>query len=121
MIGLYLTGDLMFASRVIGAASAMGFGLEVRMAAEKLLEPTADPDVRLVLLDLAAPDCDPTTLVPKLKAAYPAARLVAYAPHVQFSRLSAAGDAGCHDVLTRGQFNEAYTAILQQWLKPNVG
>ena len=30
--------------------------------------------------------------------------------------VAAAGNAGCHDVLSRGQFNEAYTAILQQWL-----
>jgi len=43
-------------------------------------------------------------------------RFVAFGPHVQESRLSAAKQAGCSPVLSRGQFQAKLPTYLAEWL-----
>lgn len=116
MIGLFLTTDLLFSSKVTGAAGMQGLKVEVVMSAAKLMERLATDDVRLILLDLTAPQLNPTTLIPELKKSAPQAHLVAFGPHVQEQALLAAHQAGCNDVLTRGQFNMECHALLKRHL-----
>ena len=106
MTVLFLTADLMFASRAQMAASRQGVQLVTVGEADKALEACQQAEFARVLLDLTLPDIDPAALVPQLRSvSHPPREIVAYAPHVHEARLAAAQQAGCDRVLTRGQFN----------------
>ena len=116
MSSVYFTTDLIFLSRVQSAARSVGVEL-LTVASESALRKSAtDNDVRLVILDLTTPDCDPAVLVPTVRQAASDARVVAYAPHVMKAKLTAAQTAGCDQVLTRGQFNSRLLDLLQSTL-----
>lgn len=48
----------------------------------------------------------------RAEAAEPACQLIAFGPHVDETRLQQARDAGCQQVLPRGQFLRSVAAIL---------
>jgi CheY-like chemotaxis protein len=112
---VFLTGDLMFASKVQAAASRTGKRLDVVMSPAALLD-RVHAGIRLVLIDLTAPGLDIRELVPKLKAIAAPPAIVAYAPHVHEQTLVSAAEAGCDTVLTRGQFNAQMDGLLQTYL-----
>lgn len=114
MRGLYLTTDLMFSSRVLAAAATCGFPLDVCMSAQRLRDGLASGDVGLVIIDLTMSGVSLVELVAEVRAAAPNARLVAYGPHVQEAQLQQARLAGCHDVLSRGEFNAMYPSLFHQ-------
>jgi DNA-binding NarL/FixJ family response regulator len=111
MTSLFLTPDLMFSSRVLGAASAAGVGLKIVPAAANLAGSVTD-DCRLVLVDLTMPGLDLNQVVMAVREKAPHARIVAFGPHVEEAMLAAAQNAGC-EVFTRGQFNQQYAQLLQ--------
>ena len=115
---LFFTSDLMFSSRVAGAAARLGMTLRTAGSAAALFAHLAEADTRpLVLLDLNTPSVDPAQLAPTLReAANPPRAIIAYGPHVHENRLAAAVAAGCDAVLTRGQFNAQMDAVLAKWL-----
>ena len=113
---VFLTGDLIFASKVQAAAGRTGNRLDVVMSAAALLERMQD-GTRLVLVDLTAPGLDIGDLVPKVRAVQNPPAVVAYAPHVHEQTLAAAVEAGCDEVLTRGQFNSQIDSILDRYLR----
>jgi CheY-like chemotaxis protein len=83
--------------------------------ADSLIKQAADGD--LVVLDLSSGNVSPAEIVARLhNMSNPPAGIVAVGPHVHEARLAAARDAGCDEVLTRGQFNAQMDAILQRWL-----
>ncbi len=90
--------------------------MEVVGATKKLLERAADAKVKLIILDLGAPGLNVAELLPQLKQANESAAVVAYAPHVHEDKLTAAQDAGCDEVLVRGQFNQQIDALLAKYL-----
>jgi len=101
-----VSSDLFFGSKLSGAASLGGMKLETVGDVAGLRQAMALGDVRLVLLDLTLSGLD-------LKEAVAVAcetrgdgtRVIAYGPHVQEEMLSAAREAGCDEVLTRGALN----------------
>jgi CheY-like chemotaxis protein len=113
----YVTNDLLFASPVKGVAERLGQELEVVGTLDALLEQAKESPLQLVLIDLSAPGIDPRELVEKLRAATldSPPKLVAYAPHVHETKLAAATDAGCDEVLTRGQFHGQIERVLTQY------
>jgi DNA-binding response OmpR family regulator len=113
MSALLLSTDLMISSRVAGAAARSGMQLATVGSAQALLERACTEPPALVILDLTLRDLNPADLVPKLKAADPAPRVIAFGPHVHEERLQAAADAGCDAVLARGQFVAQIDALLQ--------
>jgi CheY-like chemotaxis protein len=114
MRAYYLTADLFFSSRVVGVAQQVGCDLRVVGSLEELLKQATDTgDCRLVLLDLTLPRLDVTETATTIKANYPHARIVAYAPHVHEATLEAAQAAGCDEVLSRGQFNREVERVLR--------
>ena len=115
---LFLTTDLMFSSRVAGAAARLGLPVRTAETAAALLELTTAADQPpLVLLDLNTPGVDPVELVPALRAAAnPPRAVVAYGPHVHEERLAAATAAGCDVVLSRGQFNAHMDDVIRKWI-----
>ncbi|MCM2370355.1 histidine kinase [Aporhodopirellula aestuarii] len=105
---LFLSGDLIFASRV--RAAAMAAGLEFQLAGN-LPEQSAHP-VRFVIVDLSTRSKFVDGLMQTCHERFPYARVVAYAPHVQVDRLRLARQNGIPTVLTRGQFNEHLSTLL---------
>jgi hypothetical protein len=47
-----------------------------------------------------------------IRVGAPAARIIAYGPHVDEALLADAKEAGCDEVLTRGQFNKLFAELL---------
>ncbi len=91
-----LVRDLMFASRVRGAAPTAA----VAQKAEDLPR-LLGPDTKLVILELEAEGA--MELIPRVMEQAPGARLVAFGPHVLEEKLEAARSAGA-EVMPRGQF-----------------
>jgi CheY-like chemotaxis protein len=105
------TRDLMCSSRVTGAAVAAGARVRVAMSAAELLAQAAGE--RLVILDLESPGADPAELLPRLRSLSPSpSKVIAFGPHVRAATLQAAHDAGCDEVLTRGEFYARVKDIL---------
>lgn len=114
---LLLTSDLMCSSQVAGIARGLGLPVATFGSAEALVAAAAEgPSV--VVLDLNAAGVDVGELAPRLRsAAQPPRAIVAFGPHVHESRLEAARQAGCDEVLPRGQFYAGGEPILRRYLE----
>lgn len=115
--GLMLCDDLIFFSRVSGAARAAGLSVRmIRTAAELLAAARATPPGG-VILDLHNPGLDLLALLAELKEACPVMpRVVAYGSHVEAATLRAAREAGCDRVLPRSQFVKELEEKVGEWL-----
>lgn len=108
---LALVRDLMLRSRIEGVAEALGVActpaatLEIARAAE------ASPSI--VFVDLSDSHFPPEETLAAMRAAAPAARVVAFASHVDLKAFKAARAAGFDQVLSRSEF----TARLPELLK----
>ncbi len=100
---VFLSGDLMFASRVRGAAERVG----LRFQLSGKLPESSDQAIRFVILDLSTMSTMTPNLPSQCTATCPNAQLIAYGPHVQVAKLDAARQAGIETVLTRGQFDRS--------------
>ena len=113
---VFLTSDLMFSSRVGGAAKQ----LDVEMTLVPNAASVADKvtaDCGLVLVDLSLDGLNLPAVARAIKSAAPQAKIVAYGAHVDHAALADAADAGCDLVLTRNQFNQRYAELLQEAAK----
>ncbi|MEO1618325.1 MAG: histidine kinase [Planctomycetota bacterium] len=97
-----MSGDLLFASRVKGAAEAAD--LRFSLAGKLPAEPEA---IAWVIVDLATRAGVVEGLMSQCEQVCPDARVLAYGPHVQVDRLERARSAGIPTVITRGQFDRA--------------
>ena len=102
---VFLSGDLMFASRVQSAAEVQGCEFHFCGAL---------PDVQgiaFVIVDLATRSGVVEGLVEQCEESCPGAKIIAYGPHVQIAKLEKARAAGIDVVLTRGQFDQALSNL----------
>ncbi|XZE53802.1 histidine kinase [Planctomycetaceae bacterium SH139] len=106
---IFLSGDLVFASRVRGACEEAGYDFHFGANLPPPADPQAAQAVPFVVLDLATRSGLTEKLVADARVHYPNARLIAYAPHVHKGKLQAASEAGFDEVLTRGQFDRWLT------------
>jgi hypothetical protein len=67
-----------------------------------------------MILDLESQGADPAALAPRLRALPSPPRLLAFASHIRSQTLQAAREAGCDEVLTRGQFYAQLSEIMRQ-------
>ena len=104
---VFLSGDLMFASRVRGAAE--NAGLRFRVGANLPDDDLAD--VRFVVLDLATRSGLTEEIASQCAERCPSADLIAYGPHVQANKLSTAKESGIPTVMTRGQFDSRLSTL----------
>ena len=109
---VFISGDLMFASRVRAAAESAGFdfALSGNLPPQS---PENTESIRYVVLDLATMSKHTQAVASGCAETYPNASLIAYGPHVQVQHLDAAREAGIANVLTRGQFNNQLPTIFQ--------
>jgi DNA-binding NarL/FixJ family response regulator len=108
---LFLTSDLMFSSRLVSAARAHGVAISL-VADQAALADKVAADCRLALIDLSLDRLNLPAAVRAIRTGAPAAQVVAYGPHVDEAALADAKEAGCDQVLTRGQFNKQYAELL---------
>ena len=97
-----LSGDLMFASRVRSVAQRLGL---VFYFGGNLPQDALD-DVRVVVLDLGTRGGLAHTLKGQCEQRCPAAKLIAFGPHVQADKIQRAKASGIELVMTNGQFNQ---------------
>jgi CheY-like chemotaxis protein len=113
--GLLLSDDLIFSSRIGGAARAQGLTLVVVRSAAELLDSARRTAPRCVIIDLDNPGLDVQALVDEVALLNPRPRVVAYGPHVNAALLHDARVAGCNPVLPRSKFVEELENSLPAW------
>jgi DNA-binding response OmpR family regulator len=109
---LLLTADLACSSQVTAAGARTGVAVEAAMNVARLLQRAAETAPRLVIVDLNTAGLDSSGLVQQLKQLTPPPTVIAFGPHVHEARLAAAREAGCDQVLARGQFYAHLDALL---------
>jgi len=113
---IFVSGDLMFGSRVSGVAQQIGMQMQTVMSGAKLLQVVDDLAPKLVIVDLQAPGVDPVAIVKHLSAMPTPPHTVGFGPHVHEQKLQAAQDAGIGTVLTRGQFHSQIGEVLANFV-----
>jgi len=109
---IFVSSDLMFSSRVGGAAKQLN--VEMALAANAASVPDKiTADCGLVLVDLSLDGLNLPAVVRAVKAAAPQAKVVAFGAHVDHAALAEASEVGCDLVLTRNQFNQQYAELLK--------
>jgi CheY-like chemotaxis protein len=115
-IGLLLSDDLMFSSRITGVARALGLNVKAARTVDALLEMARQHPPRCVIVDLANPGLVPADFLRDLRSGGgPLTRVVAYGSHVDAESLRAARAAGCDPVLPRSKFVEELPTALPDW------
>jgi DNA-binding NarL/FixJ family response regulator len=112
MSAIFVTSNLMFASRVSGAASALKIPLQVLASASEAAAKTT-PATSLVIVDLSQSGLELCKLVAEVRATAPLARIIAFGSHVNEAELAAARAAGCDEVMPNSQFDRTYVQMLR--------
>ena len=102
----------MFSSRVLGAAKSLGVAVQLVSNPAALAAKLA-ADCRLVLVDLSLAGLELPAAIAAIRQISPQARVIAFGAHVDEAALESARQAGCDDVLSRGQFHKQYVELLQ--------
>jgi DNA-binding NarL/FixJ family response regulator len=117
-VGLVLSDDLIFSSRILGTGSAHGLNLRTAKNAAALVELARKYQPRGVFIDLHNPGLVLPDLLLALGEVCPGRpRLIAYGSHVDAPTLRAARLAGCDVVLPRSKFVEELPEQLPAWLR----
>src|SRR5262245_7348823 len=95
-VGLLLSDDMIFTSRITGTARDLGLAVRAARSAEALEALARRQTPRCVILDLSNPGLVVEDLLRRLDAVCsPRPRVVAYGSHVDTATLRAARQAGC--------------------------
>jgi CheY-like chemotaxis protein len=117
-LGLVLSDDLIFTSRIAGAARSQGLTVRAARSVEALEGLLRQQTPSCLILDLANPGLTVPDLLARVREACdPMPRVVAYGSHVDAAGLHAARAAGCDIVLPRSAFVEALATQLPLWLQ----
>jgi DNA-binding NarL/FixJ family response regulator len=118
-LGILLSDDVMFSSRITGTAQALGLKMIVVKSAKDLNAQAQERAPTCIIMDLSHPELKVDELIRLLRdSRSPTPRLVAYGSHVDAATLRAARDAGCDLVFPRSQFVEELPRQISQWLLP---
>lgn len=106
---ILVTSDLVVGSRVAPAASTAGWSFATVASLERLREVGFEPvpERILVVVQLQGTAAAGSTAVDAFKQRYPAARFVAFGPHVHTALLQQAADGSYDAVWTNGQLHRA--------------
>jgi hypothetical protein len=113
-----LCDDLIFYSRVSGAARAKGLNVRQVKSSDDLLSGMRRDQPRGVIIDLQNPGLNLPKILLELGVICPKMPyLVAYGSHVEAEVLSNARKAGCNRVLPRSQFVKELESDLLIWMR----
>src|SRR5438874_1542954 len=93
--GLLLCDDLIFTSRIVGEAKALGLALRCVKNVNDLLVLARQTPPRCVIIDLHVPGLTIDPLMRELADLNPKPLIVGYGSHVDTATLKKARDAGC--------------------------
>jgi hypothetical protein len=114
-LGILLSRDLIFATKIKGTATALGYRILVandEINASNLIE-KSQPHV--VFVDLTASMASASALKAYLDVAGPDVWFVAFGPHVEGAALAAAKANGCHVVLPRSRFSAELPELMRRY------
>ena len=121
-VGLLLSDDLIFTSRITGTARGLGLTLKPARSAAALETMARQQTPSCVIMDLANPGLNVRDLLAHLREiCSPMPRVVAYGSHVDAAGLRAAREAGCDLVLPRSKFVEDLPRELPAWFSGTQG
>ncbi len=113
MAVVLLSSDLTVLSRVEGVATRLGQAVQSASGESRAVELCKAAAAATLVVDLSMSTLDLASLVNQLKSGEGATiRVVAFGPHVHEQRLTAAREAGCDLVVSRGQFFSQLESIL---------
>ena len=108
-IGILLSDDLLFNSRITGTASSLNLTIKVCRDSTAIATLAKEQGATGVILDLAFPGLDVPKCIASLReTCSPIPRVVTYGSHVEVDTLKAAREAGCDLVLPRSAFVEKF-------------
>lgn len=113
-VGLLVSRDLMFTSKVTGTGQLVGLRIEVVPDCATAAARIAAAPASCVFVDLALPGQNLAQFI----AGLPTGRrppVIAFGSHVATSQLQAARDAGCDDVLPRSRFSAGLPELLRKY------
>jgi CheY-like chemotaxis protein len=113
--GILLCDDLLFASRIVGEAKALGLTLRVGKTPSELSRILVQSSPRCVMVDLHTPGLDIANLVSELAGLNPKPIIVGFGSHVDTTRLKQAREAGCDVVWPRSKFVDELATALPLW------
>lgn len=113
-VGLLISQDLLFISKVTGIASSLGFQVETAGMPQGLIK-AAVGGYACIFFDLSLNDVAVGVITNNLRD-QPPPPVIAFGPHVEVARFKEARDAGCREVLPRSQFNMHLPEILTRYL-----
>ncbi|RPI81402.1 MAG: hypothetical protein EHM42_10655 [Planctomycetaceae bacterium] len=100
---LLVTRDLLFESRVTGAATALTVQVKTTGALVAARQIAAEPGCQCVLYDLSLGTAGLAEFVQELRASRPVP-VIAFGSHVATALLESARAAGCSEVMPRSRF-----------------
>jgi CheY-like chemotaxis protein len=113
MAVVILTGDLTVISRVEGAARTRGVPVRAFANLAQAVSHCTEESPKLLIIDLSMVSMELEHLINTLRETTSAPpRVVAFGPHVHEERLAAAREAGCDEVVSRGEFFTRIESIL---------
>jgi CheY-like chemotaxis protein len=116
-VGLLLSDDMIFTSRITGTARDLGLCIKPARSIEVLTALLQQQIPSCIIVDLAHPGLPIAELMESLRTACTRMpRVVAYGSHVDTATLRAARDTGCDVVLPRSKFVEELPRALPQWM-----
>lgn len=116
-----VVADLMFGSKVRGAAGHAGVDVTFARSAGALREAASGAAVILLDLETRWLDADPVIRELKADPATATVPVVAFAPHVRTDVLAAAREAGADRVLARSAFVRELPGLLSDLTDGGVG
>jgi CheY-like chemotaxis protein len=115
-IGLLLSDDMIFTSRIVGTGRDLGNVVKPARSAEALLALAHQQRPRCVIIDLSNPGLEIADFMRRLKqTCSPMPLVAAYGSHVDTATLRAAREAGCDIVWPRSKFVEELPQALPLW------
>jgi CheY-like chemotaxis protein len=115
-LGLLLSDDLIFASRITGTARHLGLRVDQVRSPAVLREYCYKQPPRCIIVDLANTGLDIDDLIGWLRGhCTPVPRVVAYGSHVDAATLDRARQAGCDPVWPRSKFVAELAQALPGW------
>lgn len=111
---LAILDDLLFTSKIRGAATHAGATLTVARSAQAALDQMRAQPPSLVILDLNNPRTDPIGILTTMKGDATLASIptVGYVSHVDTATIAAAREAGAGEVMARSAFVNALPELL---------
>ncbi|MBI4852638.1 MAG: response regulator [Acidobacteria bacterium] len=111
---LAAVSDMIFASKISGAASQTNINITFIKSADKLVEQANNLNPKLIILDLNNPRFDSLTAIKELKSnsVLCTIPIVGFLSHVQVELRLKAQEAGCDFTMPRSEFNSHLIEIL---------